>query len=269
MKKNKTEPNSWAIVTGASKGIGYGYCEQLLTQGWNIIAVARNTDPLNHLSKKFPNQTILKINLDLSNLDNCDELFKLTKDLDVSLLINNAGYGVLGDFQSSNLEKELNMLDLNIRSLHKLSKIYVNHFFNKQKGRIINISSVAAFLPGPGFASYYASKAYVLNLGTAINYELIKGKSKVRLITICPGPIKTEFWNRSKGETGTSKSNTELKNKSVDKFVKSSLNKALKAKRRSYFIIGFNNIFLNKMLNIVPKSWAMRVVYKYNKKKNK
>ncbi|AHI54081.1 short-chain dehydrogenase/reductase SDR [Spiroplasma sabaudiense Ar-1343] len=269
MKKNKVEKDTWAIVTGASKGIGYAFCVYLLERGWNIVAVARNTDSINDLAKNFPNQVVLKLNLDLSDLDSCDKIAEETKNLKVSLLINNAGYGVLGNFRESSLEREMNMIDLNIKSLHKLTKIFVNRFQENNFGRIINISSVAAFLPGPGFASYYASKSYVLNLGIAVNHELKSQNSKVRLVTVCPGPINTGFWDRSRDNKSVSGQAKEEQSKALRNFARKSLNKSLKANNKDYFIIGINNIFLNKLLKFVPKKWAMKVVYRYNRKKNK
>ncbi|AXK51373.1 SDR family NAD(P)-dependent oxidoreductase [Spiroplasma alleghenense] len=270
MRKNKAQINQekWAIVTGASKGIGYGYCKKLLDLGWNVVAVARNTDSLDKLSKEYTQQIVLKINLDLSDPKNSYKLFEDTKNMPISLIINNAGRGVLGDFDKADLEQELNMIDLNIKSLHILTKLFTQRFSENEIGRIINIASVVAFLPGPGFASYYASKAYVQSLGSAINHELKTKKSKSRVITICPGPLKTGFTQRSRNEL-ENKTEFTSQSKDVTNFVNISLKKALKAKRRNYFIIGFRNRFLNKLMMFIPKSWSMNAVYRYNRKNNK
>lgn len=255
--------NQWAIVTGASKGIGYSYCQQLLKKGYHVLGVSRNVQNILTLQKQYPELKIKAIDLDLSILENVYKLYDLTKELNVTVLINNAGYGVLGKFQDTDLNSELNMLDLNITALHVLTKLFVQRFLKYNYGKIINIASLAAFIPGPGFSSYYASKVYVLNLSTAINYELKAQKSKVRVVSVCPGPLKTNFWDRAKPSNSNKKYKSGLPVMSVDKYTKKSLNKALKTKNKNYILVGFWNRFMWFNLKILPKSLNLKILYKY------
>ncbi|AUB31980.1 SDR family NAD(P)-dependent oxidoreductase [Spiroplasma floricola] len=264
MKKNLNK-EAYAIVTGASKGLGYAYCEELLKLEYNIIAVARNTDSLQELQKKYSNLKIETWNLDLSDLNNSYKLFEKSKNLDIEIVINNAGYGVWGYFHETDLEKEMNMIDLNIKSLHILTKKFTQYFIQKNKGRVINIASMGSFTPGPVFSSYYASKAYVLSFGIAINTELKKLKSKARVITICPGALKTDFWNRSSNEQ-RAKIRNNSKTISSSVYAKNSLKKALKAKKKNYIIFGTFNKLAKKLTKIMPEYVVLNSVYNYQRK---
>lgn len=255
--------NQWAVVTGVSKGLGYFYCQELLKRGYHVLGVSRNAKNILDLQKDYPDLKIKSYDLDLSQLENVYKLYELAKDLNVTLVINNAGYGVLGKFQDSNLSSELDMLHLNIDALHVLTKLFTQRFLKYNFGRVINIASLAAFIPGPGFASYYASKSYVLRLSTAINYELKAQKSKVRVISICPGPLKTDFWNRAKPDGTTKDYNSGFPPIPVDLYAQKSLDKALKAKKKNSILFGFWNRIMLFNLKILPKSWTLRIMYKY------
>lgn len=255
--------NQWAVVTGASKGLGYSYCQELLKRGYHILGVSRSAQNILALQKEYPELKVRACDLDLSNIENVYKLYDLTKELNVTLVINNAGYGVLGKFQDSSLDSELNMLALNINALHILTKLFTQRFLRYNYGRIINIASMAAFTPGPGFASYYASKSYVLRLSTAINYELKAEKSRVRVISICPGPLKTGFWERAKPTEATSEYKSGVPIINVDIYAQKSLTKALKAKRKHYIIIGFWNRVLRFLMAVCPKNWLLKLLYKY------
>ncbi|WP_339020632.1 SDR family NAD(P)-dependent oxidoreductase [Spiroplasma endosymbiont of Atherix ibis] len=264
MKKNLNK-DAYAIVTGASKGLGYAYCEELLKLQYNIIAVARNTNSLKELQKKYSNFKIETWDLDLSDLKNAYKLFEKSKKLDIEIVINNAGYGVWGYFYQTDLEKEMNMIDLNIKSLHIITKKFTQYFMEKNKGRVINIASMGSFTPGPVFSSYYASKAYVLSFGVAINTELKKLKSNVRVVTICPGALKTDFWNRSSSEQ-RAKLRNKSKSMSSSVYAKNSLKKALKVKKKNYIIFGTFNKLAKKLTKVIPEHIILNSVYKYQRK---
>lgn len=255
--------NQWAVVTGASKGLGYSYCQELLRKGYHVLGVSRNAQNILALQKDFPELKIKSCDLDLSIIENVYKFYDLTKELNVTVVVNNAGYGVLGKFQDSDLDAELNMLTLNIDTLHILTKLFTQRFLKYNYGRVINIASIAAFLPGPGFASYYASKAYVLRLSIATNYELKAQKSKVRVISICPGPLKTDFWNRAKASDSIKEYKSGVPVMNVDDFTKKSLEKALKAKNKNYILLGFWNRLMLFSLKILPKRWSLKIVYKH------
>lgn len=255
--------NQWAVVTGASKGLGYAYCQELLKKGYHVLGVSRNAQNILSLQKEYPELRVRACDLDLSSIENVYKLYDLTKELNVALLINNAGYGVWGKFQESSLDSELNMLTLNIDALHILTKLFTQRFLRYNFGRVINIASMSAFTPGPGFASYYASKSYVLRLSTAVNYELRREKSKVRVVSICPGPLKTGFWDRSKANDETQEYKSGIPVINVDVYAKKSLEKALKVNRKNYIIIGFWNRMTRFFMAVCPKSWSLKLLYKY------
>lgn len=258
--------NQWAVVTGASKGLGYHYCEALLAQGYHVLGVSRNSKNILELAGKYPHLQIKNYDFDLSDTKNVYRLFELVKELNVTLVINNAGYGVWGMFNDNSLDQELNMINLNINCLHILTKLFVQRFNKNNFGRVINIGSMAAFSPGPVFASYYASKAYVWSLGVAVNYELKKTKSKVRVITICPGPLKTDFWNRSSNGKGSKPHYSSLLPVlDTETYARKSLQTALKTKRKSFIITGISNKITRTIIKILPLRTILKLVYKYQK----
>lgn len=181
-----------ALVTGASSGIGRDMARELSRRGYNLIITARRRERLEELAQTLPTR-VRVIALDLSREDNCRRLHELTKEEPVDVLINNAGFGVFGPFDESDLDRELQMLDTNIRAIHILTKLYLRDFLRRGEGMILNVSSASAFLPGPLLGSYYASKAYVLRLTEAIHEELRRKGSDVYIGALCPGPVKTEF----------------------------------------------------------------------------
>ncbi len=179
-----------AVITGASSGLGREFAIILDRMGYDIVAVARREDRLLELKGRLKNNTEVRV-LDLSKEEDCYKLFEEFPDADV--LINNAGFGVFGKFSETDLDKEVSMISVNIRALHILTKLYLDKMKKRDSGYILNVSSSAAFYPGPLFSSYYASKAYVYRLSRAIMRELKKEKSKVSISVLCPGPVKTEF----------------------------------------------------------------------------
>ena len=206
----------WALGTGTSSGIGRDMARYLFGLGYNLIIVARNKDGLDKLRdellnennattiqnnqeestvKNTENREIIVIQEDLSIKDNCFDLYRKTKDIDIDLLINNAGFGVFGNFTETDLEKEINLINTNITAVHILTKLYLRDMVKRDNGTILNVASIAGMEPGPLMASYYASKSYVIRLSRAINKELKKKKSKVKISILCPGPVDTNFNN--------------------------------------------------------------------------
>ena len=183
-----------ALITGASSGMGEEMAKYLGGKGWDLILVARNKDKLNIVKNSLPKG--IKVNVisaDLSHPDNAKNLFQQVKDMPVDMLINNAGFGVFGEFADVDLDREIQLINTNITSLHILTKLFLQKFLKEDKGRIINVASSAGFLAGPLMASYYASKNYVVRLTQAIYEELRRKKSNVHISCFCPGPVKTNF----------------------------------------------------------------------------
>ncbi len=181
-----------ALVTGASSGIGYEISKYLSELGYDIIAVARDEEKLSRLKKEC--KTNVEIYLaDLSKQDNIVNLYNSVKDKDIEILVNNAGFGAFGEFEEIDYDFQMKMIDVNIKAVHSLTYMFLKDMKIKDKGYILNIGSVAGFMPGPLMAEYYATKAYVLRLTQSIYKELNKQKSKVHICVCCPGPVNTNF----------------------------------------------------------------------------
>lgn len=181
-----------ALITGASSGMGKDMANYLASLGYDLIVVSRDKEKLDEIYKNMKVK-VKTIGLDLINKDNCIKLHDMLKNEKIDILINNAGFGDAGNFSETNLDKELNMIDLNIKAYHILTKLFLKDFIKNNHGRILNVASLAGFMPGPYMATYYATKAYVLNLSLAISEELKKDKSNVKISVFCPGPVNTNF----------------------------------------------------------------------------
>ena len=187
---------TYTLITGASGGIGYDLAKLSAANGRNLILVARSADKLNQLAeslRKSNRSEVITISVDLSDGAELKKLISeiTVKNLEVDTLINNAGFGDFGDFAKADLEKNLEMIRLNISALTQLSHFALQGMLKAGSGRIMNVASTAAFMPGPGMAVYYASKAYVLSFSEALTREL-KGTG-VSVTTLCPGPTDTSF----------------------------------------------------------------------------
>lgn len=182
-----------AIITGASSGIGREMAIILSEMGYNLILAARRGDKLEELKKELGTPVEI-MTIDLSKEENCFSLYERCKEKDVEILINNAGFGAFGDFSKTELSRDMEMLDLNVKAVHILTKLFLLEFKEKNCGKILNVASAAGFMPaGPMLSTYYATKAYVLSLSRGIAKELKKSGSKVTVSALCPGPVKTEF----------------------------------------------------------------------------
>ncbi len=183
----------YALVTGASSGIGREIAKELDKRGYNVIITARRTDRLLQLKGCLKGETRV-ISADLSKREECFALYENVKNLNVSVVVNNAGFGVIGEFAETELDRELEMLDVNCGAVHILTKLFLRDFKGKNRGYILNVASSAGLMAGgPMMAGYYASKSYVVNLTSAINEELRAEGSRVHISALCPGPVDTEF----------------------------------------------------------------------------
>ena len=183
-----------ALVTGASSGIGYEISKYLAKRGYDIIVVARNRQVLENLKKEIKTNVQI-VCMDLSVVDNCVKLYENFKDENIDVLINNAGFGMYGNFDILDMNKEIEMINVNILACDILTKLFLKDMKKRDSGYILNVGSIAGFMPGPLMSSYYASKSYVVKLTQAIRKELKKSKSGVSVSVLCPGPVNTNFNN--------------------------------------------------------------------------
>ena len=181
-----------ALVTGASSGMGKDMAKYLASLGYDLFVVSRDKEKLESIYKDEKVKVII-IDMDLTNTDNCIKLHEMLKKENIDILINNAGFGDVGKFTKTNLDKELEMIDLNVKSYHILTKLFLKDFVKRDYGRILNVASIAGFMYGPYMSTYYATKNYVVSLTLGIIRELKKDKSKVKVSLFCPGPVRTNF----------------------------------------------------------------------------
>ena len=183
-----------ALVTGASSGIGYEISKYLAKRGYDIIVVSRNRQALENLKNEIKTNVQI-VCMDLSVVDNCVKLYENFKDENIDVLINNAGFGMYGNFDILDMNKAIEMINVNILACDILTKLFLKDMKKRDSGYILNVGSIAGFMPGPLMSSYYASKSYVVKLTQAIRKELKKSKSGVSVSVLCPGPVNTNFNN--------------------------------------------------------------------------
>ena len=181
-----------ALVTGASSGIGKHIAYYLASQNIDLILVARNKLEMEHI-KKDVKVNVKILTLDLLKEENVYKLYEETKNDNIDILINNAGFGLFGTFAETDLNRELEMIDLNIKAYHILTKLFLCNFIKKDAGYILNVCSSAGFMAGPRLSTYYATKNYITKLTMAINEELRQVGSNVSISALCPGPVNTNF----------------------------------------------------------------------------
>ncbi|MCI5967189.1 MAG: SDR family oxidoreductase [Tenericutes bacterium] len=183
-----------ALVTGASSGIGKEIAIYLDKLGYEVILVARNKEKLESVAKTLTHKPKIIV-MDLQQVEDIKSLYVLVKNDDIDILVNNAGFGLCGNFTDIELSKELEMIDINIKAVHILTKLFLKDMKRKNRGYILNVASSAAFESGPLMATYYSTKSYIYRLTEAINYELKKEKVNVHVSCLCPGPVDTNFNN--------------------------------------------------------------------------
>lgn len=180
------------LITGASSGIGKDMAKVMAKKADELVLVARNIEKLEEIKKELEkNAKIEIISKDLSIEENCREIHNQVQNVDI--LINNAGFGDCGNFTKTSLEKDISMIKTNIIAYHILTKLYLTDMKEKDSGKILNVASIAGFMPGPLMATYYATKNYVVKLSEGIREELKKEHSKVQISILCPGPVETNF----------------------------------------------------------------------------
>lgn len=247
------------LITGASSGIGRDMAREFAKRKYNLVLVARNRGKLEELKlnlEKNYSITVEILDLDLSIERNCIDLHDKIKNIDI--LVNNAGLGDFGRFDETELSKDLSIIETNIRSVHILTKLYLQDMKKVNNGKILNVASIAGFLPGPLMATYYASKNYVVRLSEAIREELKKDKSNVKISILCPGPVRTNFNNVANVKF-------EISSLSSEYVAKYTVEKLLKNK--FYIVPGATIKFTKFFSKIVPTPVLAKVCYYMQKRK--
>ncbi len=247
------------LVTGASSGIGRDIAREFAKRKFDVILVARNVERLEELKQELINEYKVNaeyLSMDLSKRENCIDLHSKVKDIDI--LVNNAGLGDFGEFSETELTKDFSIIDTNITSVHVLTKLYLKDMKEKNEGRILNVASIAGFMPGPLMATYYASKNYVVRLSEAIREELNKAKSNVKISILCPGPVKTNFNNVANVKF-------ELSSLTSEYVARYTVDKLLKNK---FYIVPGKMIKVGKFLSkLVPTPLVAKVCYRLQRSK--
>ena len=209
-----------ALITGASSGMGRDMARILSKMGYDLILVARRRERLLELKKEL-DTNVTVISMDLSIVQNNYKLYEKVKNKNIDILINNAGFGLFGEFVKTEIETELKMIDLNVVAYHILTKLFLQDFVRKDKGYILNVCSSAGFMAGPRMATYYATKNYIMKLTMAINEELRVSKSHVVVSALCPGPVATEFNKVAHGTFAIREASSyEVAKYAIDKLMK-------------------------------------------------
>ena len=242
-----------ALVTGASSGIGRDIAKELAKRNIDLILVARDLDKLNEVKEQIQNVNVKVIQKDLSFEQNCKDLYEQVKEEKIDILINNAGFGVFGEFTESSLDKELNMIKTNLVAMHVLTKLFLQDMKKENRGYILNVASIAGYMPGPLMASYYSTKAYVVRLTQAIKEELRREKSNVKVGVLCPGPVDTNFNNVANVKfKAKSQSSEYVARYTVDKIMKNKV----------YIVPGFQIKAVRFFSKIIPDNLMARMAYK-------
>ena len=251
------------LITGAANGLGYEFACIYAKENNNLLLVDIEENKLiekaNALKENF------KVNVDyiVADLSNKDELKKvynytLEKDYFVNNLVNCAGFGDRCDFVDMNIDKQLAMTDVDCNALLYFTKVFLDKMLKENEGHIINVASIAAFMPGPFMCTYHACKAFVLLLGEAISYEI--RKSNVKLLTLCPGPFLSEFVKKAHNDYTFKK----IKPVTAKKVAEFGYKKSIKGK--SMAIVGFKNRLTVFACRFFPRKMVTMVSAKNMKK---
>ncbi len=253
-----------ALITGASGGIGMELARIFAKENdYNLILVARSEDKLEALKDETEAKSKIQVHVlvkDLVKPESASEVFDFAKDMNVEVLINNAGFGDYSLFHESDLQRQTGMIDLNIRTLTVITHLFLPEMIKNKKGRIMNVASTAAFQPGPYMSVYYATKAYVLYFSEAIASEL-KDKG-VTVTALCPGPTTTNF--QSAANLQESKLFNYMKFTTATEVAQYGYKAMMKGKVIA--IPGGMNKFMAKSVRFFPRRMVTNTVMKMSKK---
>src|SRR6185369_14612185 len=243
------------LITGASSGIGAAFARKLAARGRNVLLVARSEDKLIALCNELGRLTSIRaqyIGLDLQQPDAAAQLFEETKkrELEIDMLINNAGFGSMGDFAKLDVNRELEIIQLNIRALVDLTHRFLQPMRERKRGTIINVASTAGFQAVPYMATYAATKAFVLSFSEALWEE--NRAHGIKVMALCPGVTETNFFEAARGHKPPAR---------VSQTPEEVVDTALRglARGRSHIISGWTNFLMTQSERLAPRSLITRV----------
>lgn len=250
-----------ALITGASSGIGKEMAYYLDKLGYDLILVARDKEKLEEVQNKLSKKAKIVL-IDLANEKKIKDLYMIAKNENIDLLINNAGFGLFGDYEEVDVLKELEMIDVNIKAVHILTRMFLKDMDKRGTGRIINVASSAGLLKGgPLMSTYYATKSYVVSFTLAIYEELRRKKSNVKVSVLCPGPVNTNFNNVAGVKFN-------IKSLSAEYVAKYAIDQSLK-NNKLIIVPGASTklgVFVTRFL---PTKLILKITYKIQERKNK
>ncbi|MBA3582754.1 MAG: SDR family oxidoreductase [Gammaproteobacteria bacterium] len=249
--------NKWAIVTGASSGLGVDFATLLAQRGCNLIIVARSVDRLEALQRQLIKEygvLVEVLALDLSDINAPAKLHQYiqAKKHAIDFLINNAGFGKVGRFLDIASDDVADMLNVNVRTLQTLMTLFLPAMLTRNQGCILNIASLLSFQPAPYFAVYAATKAYVLSLSEAVNAEL--ASTNVRIKVLCPGSTRTEFWAASGSRGNPLRDRALMSSQQVAQY-----GIELMLSHRTVGIPGIANKLMAFTTRLLPRAWVTRI----------
>lgn len=251
------------LITGAGSGLGFEFSKLYAKDNNNLLLVDINEENLNKAKSFLKEHYNILVDTIVADLTKKDELYKVyeytkEKNYFVNNLVNNAGFGDRTDFIEMDIDKQLSMTDVDCNALLYFSNVFLHNMLKFNEGHIINISSIAGFMPGPFMCTYHACKSFVLTLGEAISYEI--RKTNVKLLTLCPGPFLSNFV-KTAGNGYTFKKIKPMTAESVAKF---GYKKSLQGK--SMAIVGFKNRLTVFACRFFPRKMVTLVSAKNMKK---
>ncbi|MBE7089723.1 MAG: SDR family oxidoreductase [Clostridiales bacterium] len=241
------------LITGATGGLGKEFCKLFAKDKNDLILVATNEERLKTLKEELEREYCVCVDYvtaDLSKKSEIEKVFSYTEEKGyfVNNLVNNAGFGDRTDFKDMNVDLQLKTIDVNCSALFYFTRVYIEKMLENNEGHIINVGSIAGFVPGPYMCTYHATKAFVLNFGESVCHEI--RKTKVKLLTLCPGPFESGFVGRA-GNDWTFK---KIKPVSAKKVAEYGYKKSLQGKRVA--VVGFKN----KLTVFAPRFFSRKFV---------
>ena len=241
------------LITGATGGLGKAFCDIYAKNKNNLLLVSTSEQKLAQLKNQIEKDYGFFVDYvcaDLSQKEECEKVYNYSKSKGyfVDNLINCAGFGDRTDFKDMNVDLQMNMIAVNCSALVYFSRVFIDDMIKNNKGKIINVSSLASFVPGPYMCTYHASKAFVLNFSESIAHEL--RKTKIKVLAVCPGPFISGFVEKAKNDWTFKK----IKPVSAEKIAEFAYKKSQKGKRIAVYG------FMNKLTAFAPRFFSRKFV---------